>query len=178
MVSASTLAPICLATSESEPEHLPSASETAKKMTVDAYGMQLHAAVRVSAKNRSALERVCRYLLRPPFAHDAIEALSDGRVRVHFKAPTRSGRRHSDMSRDTFVARLAALVPPPRFNLVRYYGVLASQHRLRDALRPKQDEPGRQLKLFEAKPFVTADGVERFRFVREGGARQAQRASS
>ena len=97
---------------------------------------------------------------------------------MHFKAPTRSGRRHADMSRDTFVARLAALVPPPRFNLVRYYGVLASQHRLRDALRPKQDEPGRQLKLFEAKPFVTAEGVESFRFVREGGAKQAQRAPS
>ena len=28
----------------------------------------------------------CRYLLRPPFAHDAVEAKGDGRVRVHFSS--------------------------------------------------------------------------------------------
>ena len=33
-------------------------------------------AARVAGKR---LERVCRYLLRPPFAHDAVEALADGR---------------------------------------------------------------------------------------------------
>ncbi len=82
------------------------------------------------------------------------------------------------MSRDTFVARLAALVPPPRFNLVRYYGVLASQHRLRDAVRPKRCEAQRQLKLFSVRPFVTKEGLDEFRFVRESGEKQSERAPS
>ena len=38
--------------------------------------------------DRKQLERICRYLLRPPFAHDAVTALPGGRVRV-------SGRRLS-----------------------------------------------------------------------------------
>ena len=31
------------------------------------------------------------------FAHDAIEALDDGRVRVHFKAPSRRGAGFSSL---------------------------------------------------------------------------------
>ncbi len=42
--------------------------------------MHLHAATTVDGRDRKRLERVCRYLLRPPFAHDAIEALEDGRT--------------------------------------------------------------------------------------------------
>ncbi len=52
------------------------------------------------------LERICRYLLRPPFAHDAVTALPGGRVRVSFKAPWRSGTAHADMDAHQFLARL------------------------------------------------------------------------
>ena len=150
-----------------------------KPLTVEGFGMQLHAATTVDGADGAALERICRYLLLPPFAQDAIEALADGRVRIRFKTPMRGGRTHTDISRDTFLARLAALVPPPRFNLVRYYGVLANQHRLRKRLRPKQGhlEP-RQLKLFEAKCSLDDSGHETFRFVREVGADQAARRPS
>jgi len=34
----------------------------------------------------------------------------------------------------TFLGRLCALVPPPRFHMTRYYGVFASRHHL-EALR-------------------------------------------
>jgi len=54
---------------------------------VSALGMHLHAAPTVDGRDRKQLERVCRYLLRPPFAHDVVQALPDGRVRVHFKPP-------------------------------------------------------------------------------------------
>ncbi len=168
----------CLATSEAGREHLPAAPRSVKKMTVDAYGMLLHAAVCIRGDDRAALERICRYLLRPPFAQQVIEALPDGRVRVHFKAPMRNGRSFCEMSRDAFLAKLAALVPPPRFNLVRYYGVLANQHRLREAVRPKRVEGERQLKLFGVRPFVSAEGVEDFRFVRDSGRKQSERAPS
>ncbi len=61
-----------------------------RALTVSAFGMHLHAATTVEGRDRKQLERVCRYLLRPHFAHDAVQALPDGRVRVHFKAPWRS----------------------------------------------------------------------------------------
>ncbi|MGB1013801.1 MAG: transposase [Nannocystaceae bacterium] len=75
---------------------------------------------------RRRLERLCRYMLRPPFAQDAVKALPDGQVRIYFKQPTRQGATFTDISTDTFLARLAALVPPPRFHLVRCY-VLANR---------------------------------------------------
>jgi hypothetical protein len=102
-----------------------------------------------SACNR--LERVCRYLLRPPFAHDAVERTADGQVRVHFKAPSKSGATYTQMSPHTFLAKLCALVPPPSFNMTRYFGLLANRHALRPRIVPDDhahdDEP-KQLALF------------------------------
>jgi hypothetical protein len=55
------------------------------------------------------------------------------------------------MSPDTFLARLCALVPPPSFNMTRYFGVLAGKHALRSRVVPDthvhDDEP-KQLALF------------------------------
>ena len=55
-----------------------------------------------------------------------------GRVRVSFKAPWRSGTAHADMDAHQFLPRLCAPVPSPGFHMTRYYGVLASHHRLRE----------------------------------------------
>jgi hypothetical protein len=41
----------------------------------------------------------------PALAHDAVQALPGGRVRVDFKAAWRSGAAHADMSADKFLAR-------------------------------------------------------------------------
>ena len=82
-------------------------------MTLSAFGMNLHAATTADGRDRKQLERICRYLLRPPFAHDAVTALPGGRVRVSFKAPWRSGTAYADMDAQQFLARLCALVPPP-----------------------------------------------------------------
>ena len=73
-------------------------------------------------------------------------------MRVKFKAPQSSGRSFVDLDRDTFLARLAALVPPPWFNTIRYYGVLSGRHALRPSILPPHasDEP-RQLTLFEKR---------------------------
>ena len=78
--------------------------------TVPAFGMNLHAAATVDGRDRKQLERLCRYLLRPPFAHDAVKTLPDGRVRILFKQPSRLGVAHVDMDIEKFMARLCALV--------------------------------------------------------------------
>jgi len=112
--------------------------------------MQLQAAITVDGRDRSRLERLCRYLLRPPFAQDAVERTGDGLVRVHFKKPTRCWATYAQMTPDTFLARLCALVPPPGAHTVRYYGVLAGHHALRSRIIPRPEEPPtpKQLALF------------------------------
>jgi hypothetical protein len=118
-------------------------------MLVSVFGMQLHAAVTLDGRDRKRLE--CRYLLRPAFAHDAVRRTDDGQVRVDFKKPNKHGVTYAQMSPDSFLARLCALVPPPGSHTILYYGVLASRHALRARVVPKPDseppEP-KQLLLF------------------------------
>jgi hypothetical protein len=75
---------------------------------------------------------------------------ADGQVRVYFKKPTRAGATYAQMTPDTFLARLCALVPPPGAHTVRYYGVLAGHHALRARIIPRAEEPSppKQLALF------------------------------
>jgi len=63
--------------------HLAPGSQPAapSPMTLSAFGMNLHAATTADGRDRKQLERICRYLLRPPFAHDAVTALPGGRGR-------------------------------------------------------------------------------------------------
>ncbi len=120
-------------------------------MLVSGFGMQLHAAVCVDGRDRKRLERVCRYLLRPPFALGAAARTADGQVRVHFKRPSRNGATYAQMSPGRFLARLCALVPPPGAHTARYYGVLAPRHVLRARVVPTPEAtniPTKQLSLF------------------------------
>ena len=134
-----------------------------KPMTASAFGMQLHAAVTTDGRDRRRLERMCRYLLRPAFAHDAVQAMPDGSVRVHFKQPTKTGATFAQMSRDTFLARLCALVPPPRANQILYYGVLANRHKLRPKVMPERHAPAepKQLALFVPKDDLELAAITR-----------------
>ena len=64
----------------------PPPTVSAYPMQLHAYPMQLHAATTVDGRDRKRLERVCRYLLRPPFAHDASRAVPSPAL----GSPTRS----------------------------------------------------------------------------------------
>lgn len=48
-------------------------------------GFDLHANVWVPANDRAGLERLCRYILRPPLAHERLRLRADGRVQVDLK---------------------------------------------------------------------------------------------
>lgn len=104
------------------------------------YGFDLHAGVRVSAHDRSHLERLCRYLVRPALSNDRLHRLEDGRYSVRLKTPWRDGTSHIVLTGVELVARLAALVPPPRVHTVRYFGVFAPRAKLRPVIVPKPDE--------------------------------------
>jgi hypothetical protein len=54
-------------------------------------------------------------------------------VRYRLKTPYRDGTTHIVLEPLDFMARLAALVPPPRAHLTRYHGVFAPHAALRAA---------------------------------------------
>jgi hypothetical protein len=78
----------------------------------------VHANVAVPAGDRERLEHLCRYVLRPPVAQDSLELAADGRVLLEIRRPWRDGTRAILFEPLDFLARLAALVPKPRVNLV------------------------------------------------------------
>ena len=100
-------------------------------------GYTLHAGVVIGAKDREGLERICRYIARPPLAKPRIEVRTDGQVRILLKRPWSDGTTAVELTRLELVERLVALVPPPRANQVHYHGVLASRSRLRERVRPE-----------------------------------------
>jgi hypothetical protein len=115
---------------QAEALKLPLASDidleaTAPRHCVHIDGFSLHAGRQVAAGNRRALESLCRYAARPPFALGRLSLSPTGKVIYRFKRPLRDGRRQLVLAPLDFLRRLAALVPPPRSHLVRYSGVFA-----------------------------------------------------
>jgi len=121
-------------------------------------GMSLHADVAVPARDRKRLERLCRYVARPPIAIDRLEALPDGRLAYRLKTRWRDGTTHVLMERHELLERLAPLIPPPRAHQVRYHGLLAPCASGRDRVVPK---PVVSSEAGAAGPAAVADGSTR-----------------
>ena len=105
-------------------------------------GMSLHADVAVPGRDRRRLERLCRYVARPPLASERLEALPDGRLTYRLKSRWRDGTTHILMERHELLERLAPLIPPPRAHQVRYHGVLAPSAASRDRIVPACAQAG------------------------------------
>lgn len=80
---------------------------------------------------------MCRYAGRPPVATERLSVLPDGRLLYRLKRRWRDGTSHVIFEPLELVEKLAALVPPPRFNLIRYHGVLAPGSSLRSLVVPE-----------------------------------------
>ena len=70
---------------------------------------------------------------RPAVSEKRLSLTANGNVRYQLKTPYRDGTTHVIFEPLDFIARLAALVPKPRVNLIRFHGVFApnSAHRAR-----------------------------------------------
>jgi ribosomal protein S27E len=99
-------------------------------------GFSLHAGIGVEAEQRGKLERPTRYVSRPPVAIERLDLTAQGQVRYRLKTAYRDGTTHIVLEPLDFIARLAALVPPPRVHLTRFHGVFAAHARLRAAITP------------------------------------------
>ncbi len=105
-------------------------------------GFSLHAGVAAKADRRDKLERLCRYVSRPAVSEERLSQLPNGHLRYRLKTPYRNGTTHVIFEPLDFIARLAALVPPPRVNLTRYHGVFAPNSRDRGRITPARRGKG------------------------------------
>jgi len=97
-------------------------------------GFDLHGAVAVGAQDRERLERLCRYILRPPVSDDRLELLDDGRILLELKTPFWDGTTHLVYEPLELLEKVAAVIPRPQVNQLIYAGVLGPNASLRKAV--------------------------------------------
>ena len=99
-------------------------------------GLELHAEVTIASHDRKGLERLCRYLSRPPSPQDRLERRGDGKYVLSLKRTWKGGIKAVVFAPLDLIARLAALVPAPYLALRRFHGVFAPHHHLRALIVP------------------------------------------
>ena len=102
----------------------------------------LHASVHLEAHDDLGRERLCRYLCRPAFSLARLRMRRDGNVSYRVKKASRGRVTERVMTPLEALARLAAIVPPPRYPLLRVHGVLAP-HRWRASIVPQHPSPAK-----------------------------------
>ena len=103
------------------------------------YGFNLHASQHIAAGDSQGLERLARYILRPPLAQTRLKLRADGRVALRLKRPWRDGTAGMLFEPLDFLGKLVALVPPPRMNTIRFHGVYSAHATLRPEVVPVQE---------------------------------------
>ena len=141
----------------------PTRARTGERVA-ESQGINVHAEVAVPAHDRARLERLCRYLCRPPIAQDRLEEMEGGKLSYLLKKPWRDGTTALVLEPLNLIARVCALIPPPRFHMVRYHGVLSSHAKVRAKVVPKRNDAHTlqplQLKLFERETDATVVAPE------------------
>jgi hypothetical protein len=104
-------------------------------------GFDVHAGVVVSGTDREGRERLLRYCARPPLSLERLSVTAEGLVAYRLRKPWNPSQTHRVMTPVQFMARLAALVPPPRHPLIRFHGVFAPHSAWRSSVVPAPAAP-------------------------------------
>jgi hypothetical protein len=131
-------------------------------VTVERDGFNLHAGVRIAAGDDLGRERLCRYGARPPISLERLRRLPGGRIGYRLKYVERGRKgKHRVMTPMEFMARLAAIIAPPRYPLVRYGGVLAPRSIWRKLVVPRPRERTAECRDGGQRGAMAADGDSR-----------------
>ena len=103
-------------------------------------GYNLHANTSIAGNNRVGLEKLIGYAARGPISDERLERLDENNVRVRLKTPWKDGTTHLIFSLSEFMEKLVALIPPPWFHMVRYFGVFVSNAEHREAIVPRDSQ--------------------------------------
>jgi hypothetical protein len=99
-------------------------------------GFSVHTTVTVPPDDRDGLERLARYLLRPPVSLERLRVDEEAKT-LEYAGRRRLGRepRSEPAERDPldFLARVVMHIPEPRRHVIRYYGAYSSVVRARRA---------------------------------------------
>jgi hypothetical protein len=91
-----------------------------RSLVADVGGVNVHAEVAVDGRDRAKLERLCRYVARPMVCQERLSERADGRLEYALKKVWKDGTRAVVLEPFDLLARVCALVPPPRFHLLRH----------------------------------------------------------
>src|ERR1019366_234839 len=103
-------------------------------------GFNLHAGVQIVAGDDLGREKLVRYGARPPLAMDRLRRSPDGRFAYRVKY-ARGRSKHRVMTALELLARVSALIPPPRHPLIRFHGVLGPRSSWRKDVVPRPPPP-------------------------------------
>lgn len=99
-------------------------------------GFSLHAAVSIPRHRRDQLERLISYMARPSISTDRMSLTENGDIKYQLKKAWRNGVTHVLLSPLELIEKLCSLVPLPNMHLVRYWGVLAPNAKMRKGVIP------------------------------------------
>lgn len=119
-----------------DPPARPRAADATDEPIAEVRGINIHAAQVVDGRDRRRVERLCKYITRPPVAQERLERRPDGKLELSFKRAWRDGTRALVFEPADLIPRLVASVPPPRWHLLRYFGVLSSHSSRRRLVVP------------------------------------------
>jgi hypothetical protein len=119
----------------------PSALPPQRPLCAQHEGFSLHADLSVHACDRAGLQRVLRYGLRPPLSQKRLSLTPAGKVRLALRKPLGTGQTHLEFEPVSFLRRLAASIPRPRQNMLRFHGVFAPKAAARGALTALVPKP-------------------------------------
>ena len=117
---------------------LPASNDGEYGQLANTSGFSLHAGVFANAYEPEKLERLCRYISRPAISEQRLSMTAHGKIRYELKTPYRDGTTHIFFNPIDFIGKLAALIPPPRLNLTRFFGVFAPNSNLRAQVTASQ----------------------------------------
>jgi hypothetical protein len=111
----------------------------------------------VNSLSRKELEKLIRYIARGPIANERLKYDKDkNTVTLTLKRAFDDGTTKLVMSPHTFIEKITAIIPPPKFHLVTWHGVFACNSPLKNIVRlkPKEkkgfcfDEEGKKTKNY------------------------------
>ena len=114
----------------------PGAQAAPKKHTARLSGFSLHAGVHLHANDRAGLGQLLGYGARPALSQERLSERPDGQLELKMKRPLPDGREVLVLSPLELLGKLAALVPPPRFHLLRFHGVFGPAAKWRSEVVP------------------------------------------
>ena len=124
-------------------------------------GYSLHANTSIKSHEKDRLEKLIRYMSRPPFSDDSLHITESGNVRIKLKSAWRDGTTHIEVTPLEFIEKLAALIPLPKSHTVRYFGVLSSNSKHRDKLVPHNNSEVAPIKRKKKSYINWADLLKR-----------------